>query len=67
MSCYCDSLSSEYAITDGINFKKDFLASAVHNVRVLVEVCSYSFEGGRNLASFSKRSSGKNLFVVSSS
>jgi len=41
MSCYCDSLSSEYAITDGIKFKKDFLASAMHNVRVLVEVCSY--------------------------
>lgn len=67
MSCYCDSLHSGFAVTDGIKFKKDFVISATHNVRVLVEVCSYSFEGGRNLASFSKRSSGKNLFVVSTS
>ena len=34
-----------------MKFQKDFLTSATctYSVQVLVEVCAYSFEGGRNL------------------
>ena len=45
------SLPSECARTHGMKLPKDFLTSATctYNVQVLVEVCAYSFKGGRKL------------------
>jgi len=51
LSVIVDSLPLECARTHSMKVLKDFLtiATCTYNVRVLEEVCAYSFKGGRNL------------------